>query len=489
MPWETPACRCNPWEAAMNSNAVPVFAIVGHPNEGKSTVVSTLSEDDSVRISATPGETIKCRAFPVIIDECEIIRFVDTPGFQNPKQTLAWMQGYKGAHSLIVQSFCQAHADKRSFRDELELFGPIGEGAGIIYVADGSRPVRSNDRAEMEILRLTGRPRMAIINCKDTEERYLEEWKNEFSKHFNAIRVFNALSATYAQRIALLESLKNIHQDWQPALAVVIKAFQKDWRQRNVRTAQLIGDMLTCCIEHTVTQKVKTGVTAAPVKARLQEQYREEIGKIEKKTYTKIKNRFKHNIFNLDLPAQSIVRADLFDTRTWQVLGLTPRQLATAAGIAGGTVGAVIDTAAAGLTFGIFTAIGSTVGAGAALFGGRRMTAVTVVGLSLGGSRIQVGPNGNIQFFYVLLDRALIYYAHVINWAHGRRDRPQFNGEISADGTVKQGFSSTWDSRTEAVCRQFFNSILKNKNNRSTQARKDLEDLILRQLEQISSIE
>ena len=399
------------------------------------------------------------------------------------------MQGYKGAHQRIVQSFCLAHADKASFKDELELFKPIGDGAGVIYVADGSRPVRSNDRAEMEILRLTGRPRMAIINCKDAEETYLEDWKNEFAKHFNAIRVFNALSATYAQRIALLDSLKSIHQDWQPALTVVIKAFEKDWHQRNIRTAQLIGDMLTRCIEHTVTQKIKADDKAAPVKARLQDQYREEIGKIEKKTHTKIKNRFKHNIFNLDLPAQSIVRADLFDTRTWQVLGLTPRQLATAAGIAGGTMGAVIDTAAAGLTFGIFTAIGTTMGAGAAFFGGHRMTSVTVVGLPLGGSRIQVGPNGNIQFLYVLLDRALIYYAHVINWAHGRRDQPQFNGEISADGTVKKGFSSTWDSRTEAICRQFFNSILKNKNNGITQARKNLEDLISRQLEQISSIE
>ena len=27
---------------------IPVFAIIGHPNEGKSSVLSTLAEDDSV---------------------------------------------------------------------------------------------------------------------------------------------------------------------------------------------------------------------------------------------------------------------------------------------------------------------------------------------------------------------------------------------------------------------------------------------------------
>lgn len=470
----------------MNSRSIPVFAIVGHPNEGKSTVVSTLSEDDSVRISVTPGETLKCRSYPVIIDQNEIIRFVDTPGFQNPKQTLSWMQNYKGSGKIIIQSFCQAHANKAQFKDELELFQPMAKGAGIIYVADGSRPIRGNDRAEMEILRLTGLPRMAIINCKDPEETYLENWKNEFAKHFNSIRVFNALSATYAERIDLLESLKSIHQDWQAALAIVINAFKKNWHQRNIRAAELISNMLARSLEHTVIQKIKKDSTVAPVTDGLQDQYRKEVEKIEKKAHNKIKQLFKHNIFNLDLPAQSIVNADLFDARTWQVLGLTPRQLATAAGIAGGTLGAAIDTAAVGLTFGIFTAIGSAVGAGSAFFGGRRMTSVKVMGIALGRSRIQVGPNGNIQFFYILLDRALIYYAHVINWAHGRRDRPRFDGELSVYGAVKKGFSSTWDSQAEAICRQFFKNIHGNKNGRITQARKNLEDLILKQLEQIS---
>ena len=42
----------------MKSNRVPEFAVIGHPNEGKSAVVSTLSEDDSVRVSPYPGETL-----------------------------------------------------------------------------------------------------------------------------------------------------------------------------------------------------------------------------------------------------------------------------------------------------------------------------------------------------------------------------------------------------------------------------------------------
>ena len=238
----------------MNDNMIPEFAIVGHPNEGKSSVVSTLAEDDSVRISPTPGETIKCQTFPVMIDGKEIIRFIDTPGFQNPNQTLKWMKNYQGSDDLIIEVFRQSHEDNQDFRDDFELFTPIANGAGIIYVVDGSRPLRKVDMAEMEILRLTGLPRMAIINCKEDETGYLDQWKSEFRKHFNSIRVFNAHKATYAERIDLLESLKSIDQDWQPFLETVISAFKKDWDHRNTLTVEIMCTMLTDCLEYSITK-------------------------------------------------------------------------------------------------------------------------------------------------------------------------------------------------------------------------------------------
>jgi len=106
----------------------------------------------------------------------------------------------------------------------------------------------------MEILRLTGRPRMAIINCKEDETAYIEQWKMEFRKHFNAIRVFNANKATYAERIELLDNLKGIDQDWGPALETVISAFEKDWKQRNSQTAEIICDLLEECLGYSITK-------------------------------------------------------------------------------------------------------------------------------------------------------------------------------------------------------------------------------------------
>ncbi|GBC60610.1 DUF3482 domain-containing protein [Desulfonema ishimotonii] len=468
---------------------IPEFAIVGHPNEGKSSVVSTLAEDDSVRISPTPGETIECQTFPVVIDGQEIIRFTDTPGFQNPGQSLQWMKNYQGADELIVQVFREAHLGDPDFRDDCELFVPIVRGAGIIYVVDGSRPIRQMDKAEMEILRLTGRPRMAIINCKESDAIYLEQWKSEFRKHFNSVRIFNAHKATYAERISLLESLKGIDQDWQPALETVISAFKKDWEHRNVLTTDIISAMLTDCLTFSMNRNFTEKSDEAALKKSLQAEYVRAIGQIEKKAHGRIRRLFKHNIFNYDLPPQSILREDLFNEKTWQFLGLTQTQLITLAGITGGAIGAALDIAAAGLTFGIFTALGGAVGAGwAALGGGKKLAKSKVVGMDLGGQQIRVGPNENIQFLYILLDRALIFYSHIINWAHGRRDYPVVPAGKKSEA-AKAGVTTTWDAESQKICGAFFKAIRSGEEAGKEAAARQLKGLLNDALYKISNSE
>ncbi|MBW1799108.1 MAG: GTPase/DUF3482 domain-containing protein [Deltaproteobacteria bacterium] len=472
----------------MTENRVPEFAIVGHPNEGKSAVVSTLAEDDSVRVSPYPGETIVCQTFPVMIDGREIIRFTDTPGFQNPKKILTWMKKNPAPDDRILRVFRESHAGDPDFREDCELFEPIARGAGIIYVVDGSRPVRKVDLAEMEILRLTGRPRMAIINCKEEEAGYLEHWKSEFRKHFNAIRVFNAHRATCAERIDLLENLKSIDQDWAAALEMVISAFKEDWRQRNALTADIIGGMLEDCLGYSIARNFTERRDEASLRKKLQEDFNRAIEKIEKTAHRKIRKLFKHNIFNYDLPPCSILHEDIFSKKTWQLLGLTPKQLITAAGVAGGGIGVALDVAAAGLTFGVFTAVGGLLGAGwAALGGGKRLARTKVVGLNLGGQQIRIGPVGNIQFMYILLDRALIFYAHIINWAHGRRDyRP---GRAPSGQQMKAGFTAQWDEKTKGRCQAFYRAVRSSDEDRKMASRRAIRALLQDQFSKISRSE
>ncbi len=464
---------------------IPEFAIIGHPNEGKSSVVSTLAEDDSIAISPIPGETVVCQVLPVIIDGQEVIRFIDTPGFQNPRETLAWMKNYSGKDELMVKTFIDTHRNDPNFRDECELLSPVERGAGIIFVVDGSRPVRQSDRVEMEILRMTGSPRMSIVNCKGNEPIYLSQWQNEFRKHFNSIRQFNAHKATWSERIELLESLKSVDQEWQPALTKVIESFKQDWQHRNRLTAAMTVEMLEHILTFTITANIGEQQTFESVKGIVEDEFRNKIEAMEKLTHQKVRKLFRHNIFNCELPANSLLHEPLFSQKTWQFLGLSPKEVAIAAAMAGSAAGVVVDVIAAGITFGVFSAIGGVLGAGSALLSGRRIADLKFNGTRLGKDQIKVGPLANIQLMYILLDRMLIFYASIINWAHARREfEPKvLNRHISEN--LRKGVTSGWDKETQKVCNRFFQSICIKKRGKSesSKIRESIEKVILEALE------
>ena len=71
---------------------IPHLCVVGHPNKGKSSIVSTLTENDSVRIGAESGTTTSADTFEFLLDQRVLLKLTDTPGFQRARQVLSWLQ-------------------------------------------------------------------------------------------------------------------------------------------------------------------------------------------------------------------------------------------------------------------------------------------------------------------------------------------------------------------------------------------------------------
>jgi hypothetical protein len=337
----------------------------------------------------------------------------------------------------------------------------------------------------MEVLRLTGRPRLAIINCKEEDTRFLDAWRNEFRKSFNAVRVFNAHRATYAERIDLLESLKRIDQDWQPSLEMVIETFKKDWRRRNEKSSEIICRMLEDALTYRLGCALDDGGDETHLKEELSRKFNRNLIKMEKKAQQKIRGIYKHNIFNVDLPSHSLLHTDLFSEETWQFLGLTKKQLVTAAGLSGAALGATLDLAGHGLSFGVFSAIGGLAGVGWAAMGGAgKLARVRVAGMGLGGRRMQIGPVDNVQLLYVLIDRFLLFYSHIINWAHGRRDY-HTAGVPEAGG--KAGMTTEWKEADRQVCLRFFRGIRSSDDEKAEKVRQKMNALLQGVLADIST--
>ncbi|MDA7617773.1 GTPase domain-containing protein [Verrucomicrobia bacterium] len=433
---------------------IPTFAVVGHPNEGKSSVVATLSEDDAIRISDFPGETTVCSDYSVRVDDRILIRFLDTPGFQYPRETLEWMQQHPAADQHPARAFVDAFKKEAHRHHDVELMIPMAAGAGIIYVVDGSRPMRQNDLCEMEILRMMGNPRMALINPKDGEETFLQAWKDACAKSFNLTRTFNAHRASFSERMALFESLKRIHQDWEPAMVKAVEAFECDWKHRNRQAAQSISACLVQALELRTEARTEDRNGEETTRLELVQSYQDAVADLEKGVQSVLRRLYRHRAFQPSFSRQSVLREDLFTERTWRLLGLSRKQIIIAAAILGGGAGFKLDLLFANLSFGFFTLSTAALAAAGTWLRGEHMARVTVKRLRMGGVILSVGPNRNPQFPFVLLDRLLLYYELVINWAHARQDAPQ--ARVQVEDEEKAGFSARWKrARRDRFARLF----------------------------------
>lgn len=458
----------------------PKFAIVGHPNEGKSSIVATLSQDDSIAISSMPGETVRVQRFDLKAGRETVIEFVDTPGFQNPQATLAWFREHEELGEGRPQRFIDVHSSDPDFHHDCELLRPVVEGAGIIYVVDASRPMTSVDVAEMEILRLTARPRMAIINPKTPETRFFEAWKSAFRQHFNSVRTFNAQTARYVDRIELLDALKSIDQDWEPALNQAIELLKLDHQRAVERTAEAIMDhleqSLTCQSSTFLSQE--SGVELE--KRQLEADYRKKLRKIEQRARSQIRDFYHLRRVNIELPEDSVLKEDLFSERSWQALGLTQGQLTLAGALLGAGLGVGADIAAGGVTFGLFASLGAAFGAGSALLKGKDLARAKIKRMPLGGLKLTVGPNVGEQFPFIQLDRDLLFARFAANWSHARRET-EVVIDLSED---KSGPTSRWTQSELKLATRFISAVRKGSAEAVDSARSDLKGLLIKTLQE-----
>ena len=328
---------------------IPKFAVVGRVNEGKSSVIATLTENDQIGIGPTPGTTTETRKFVYRSQGKDIIEVYDTPGFQEPERAFTWLQetytGPATGRPQAIQRFVETFANSREFSDECELLEPILAGAAILYVIDASHPYRPSYESEFEILRWTGRPRMALINSvRDTD--FSEEWKRSLSQHFNLVFSFNAHKADFGKRLELLHAMRLLDSDVTQGVDEAITIFEAERRDRVQDTAQIMAAFL----QESLTYRFVTDDSSVSEHHGMQS-YREAIRQLEVSFRKDLRKRFNFSTYFENRTPLGVVDSDIFAERTWRVLGLNAKQLIAAAATAGATLGLGIDIALGGQSF------------------------------------------------------------------------------------------------------------------------------------------
>lgn len=467
------------------TDATPTFAIVGAVNHGKSSVVSTLAENDQVRISSQPGETVECQRFALH----DLFVFHDTPGFQNAIEALTELApAAQAAEPLaLFREFIARHRGDEAFEAERLLFQPVIEGAGIIYVVDGSEPMLALHAAEMEILRLTGQPRLAIINRTSADD-HVQDWKRRLGLHFNAVREFNAHQATFADRLELLETLAGIEQSWKPKLTRAVAIFREEWDRQLGECAEIIVELLTDALTHREVADAESRVAGE----KLKERFVAALTGRETRAHRAIIRLFGHSRVRAEAGGRQLFDSELFSDETWRAFGLDERQLVAAGAISGAAAGVLFDLATIGHSIGIPTAVGAGAGALTAFVVGKRRPELKLNarwlpgGLRLGGRALSVGPYPALNFPWILFDRALGTFAYVINRAHARRDEATIHGARMQAAMETAGLSSArWDETPRRQCERIFALIRRGKMR--SEERRELREMIRIRLAEVSA--
>lgn len=462
---------------------IPTFAVVGKVNMGKSSVLATLLEvddDQVIRVSSTPGETTRCQVLPVEFDGKEMIRFVDTPGFARPLEAMRAIErlheeaGGSGSPGLdAIRAFLEEYGGTNEFADEIELLTPLVDGAGLLYVIDPSKPLRDTFIAEMEILRWTGRQRMALLNEKEDEPEFCSDWKERLGSYFNLVRTFDAHEARFDERRRLLRSLLEIDESHRDLIEETIAFLEEEWTQRQEESGEKVLSFLEKALSYRVEKRVEERDMEMPHRREklgqeLTKRYYDKIAGMEKKAVEEILHLYRHHLGKVEVKATDFTGIDLEQQETWQKWGLSRTQLAIAGGLTGGAGGATIDIGTGGLTHGLGTLLGAVGGAAAAFWKGSELPDLALdlqkgVKLAHGeGTALKLGPPKNDNFAWILLDSVLGHYKEIVSRAHGKRDELVLNHEGIEGGIVQE-----IRGEDRRVMQKWFSSCCKGKPDRA----------------------
>ena len=473
---------------------VPVFAVVGRVNMGKSAVIATLLEIDDnelVRISPVPGETTRCQPHRVVFGDRECMRFIDTPGFSRPVEAMQAIQQIHGEGTPGLETLKKFTTEAgEEFGDEKRLLQPLLEGAGILYIVDPAKPLRDDFLAEMEILRWTGRPRLALLNRHSVASGPDEAaWKTRLGASFNLVRTFDAHHARYDERLRLLKSLLEIEENHRPQLEETIRLVESEWQSRREEAAEGVIGFLETALGLRVSATLEERDLVVPARRMkkgeaLSQTYFGKLAEIELTYFQQLLKIYRHHLLRVDSAPEAFRGIDLESAETWTKWGLGRVQLAALSAVIGGSAGLALDVMTGGLSHGIGAALGALTAGGAAWFKGGSLPDLRITltgGVKLGtgvGKSLTMGPPKNPNFPWVLLDGVLTRYRTVLARAHGRRD-----DEFLAAG--EGGFTRDFPPARRALLGKWFSSCLKGAPNRALEP--EVFEAVVKSLEEVAS--
>src|SRR5690606_18342472 len=192
--------------------------------------------------------------------------------------------------------------------------------------------------------------------------------------------------------------------------------------RRKNRAAEEITALLTDVLTATVTLPLRDRDADEATRERGRKELREIIRRRERAARRTVQDIYHHSGLEAQETAASHLADDVFSEQSFSIFGLSTVQLAMTGAASGAVAGSVIDVALGGASLLLGAGIGAALGAAGMMAGAGRLAKVQVLGQSLGGYDLRVGPPSDPNLPWVLLGRALAHVRLIAERNHARRE-------------------------------------------------------------------
>lgn len=223
----------------------PIITFIGKPNNGKSSIISTLTMDDRIEIGREAGTTTQVNKYHYRFRNQIVATFYDTPGFEHPRFLYRSLQerGLKGT----IQEL-----GRRGYWLDREILVAAYRSDILSFVVDSSALPNLNTHGyELWILKYLNRDSIVILNPHREPDRR-QEWEEFLGRlQIRNILQFNPTKSGFFEIQRFFSKVEKFF----PEIKGLRKWHSLDFENRLNRSFRLIADKVAEIVQfrHQIT--------------------------------------------------------------------------------------------------------------------------------------------------------------------------------------------------------------------------------------------
>lgn len=232
-------------------NEKATFAVIGKPNNGKSSIISALTFDDRIKIADEIGTTKKSTKYSYKYNDEDVCSYFDTPGFENAIDIWSYIKKQKETTSSInqiLQNYINEYENDSTTEKDREILKAIVQSDFLVFVINISDEFNLHVIGyELEILKELKKRTVILFNQVKENDNYLSQWEDELKKYGldNPLKI-DPLNSQHENIIKILTSLYSIDSEIydKQQLDNVIRTYKSHYNHNLTKSSELISEYL-----------------------------------------------------------------------------------------------------------------------------------------------------------------------------------------------------------------------------------------------------